>query len=55
VCFYYPHLPDYLEKIEIKNLRIGQSSIDFALQRHDKDVSVYVLHKEGEVEIKMVK
>ena len=54
-CFYYPHLPDYLEKIEIRNLCIGQSSIDFALQRHEKDVSVYVLHKDGEVEIKVVK
>jgi len=55
VCFYYPHLPDYLEKIEIKNLCIGQSSIDFVLQRYDEDVSVHVLHKDDDIGIKVIK
>jgi hypothetical protein len=37
--FGHPVLPDYLNYIEIRNLRIGDAAIDLLLCRHEQDVA----------------
>ena len=54
LLFDHPQLPEYLHRIQIKNLRVGKAVIDLAFQRHPQDVGVNVLRKEGDVEIAVV-
>jgi hypothetical protein len=44
---------DYLNNIEIRNLRIGEVSVDLALSRHAQDVSVNVLSKDRDVSVSL--
>jgi glycogen debranching enzyme len=55
VCFTYPLLPGFLRTLRIHNLRVGTASVDLLLRRHDDDVSINVLRREGDVEVRMVK
>lgn len=52
--FYHPQLPDYLDRLEITNLRVADGVIDLAFRRHPRDVGINVLHKEGDVEIAVI-
>lgn len=54
VRFDNPQLPDYLDWVRIKNLRIGDGTVDLALRRHPRDVGLNVEHKEGEIQIVVV-
>ena len=36
-------------------MRVGTASVDLLLRRHDDDVSINVLRREGDVEVRMVK
>ncbi len=51
VCFSYPVLPEFLQKIDIKNLRVGSGSLDLTLQRYEHDVGINVTKKVGNVKI----
>jgi glycogen debranching enzyme len=55
VNFHYPLLPDFLEEVEIRKLRVGEASVDLLLRRHGEDVGINVLHRQGDVQICMVK
>jgi glycogen debranching enzyme len=55
VEFRYARLPDYLAALEIRDLRVGEASVDLRLERHTSSVGVNVLRKEGEVEIVALK
>jgi glycogen debranching enzyme len=48
---YRPLLPDYLDWLQIKNLRVGNAVLDLGFSRHDRDVAVNVLRKEGDVDV----
>ncbi|MFV2061854.1 MAG: glycogen debranching N-terminal domain-containing protein [Gammaproteobacteria bacterium] len=51
VSFHYPVLPDYLQRLQITNLRIGDSVIDIAFRRHPNDVGINVIRKTGDVDV----
>jgi glycogen debranching enzyme len=55
LSFAHPILPPFLEEVEVHNLRVGRAVVDLAFLRHDNDVGIKVLRREGEVEITMVK
>ncbi|MEW6381275.1 MAG: amylo-alpha-1,6-glucosidase [bacterium] len=55
VCFYYPVLPEFLEEVEIKNLKVAGASIDLSIRRYVEDVGVVVLRREGTVEVIVIK
>jgi len=44
-------LPDYVDWVEIRGLRVGGGEVDLALRRHAQDVAINVLRKEGDVEV----
>jgi glycogen debranching enzyme len=55
LLFDAPVLPRFLRQVQIKNLRVGQAVVDLAFYRHEEDVGMNVLRRQGEVEIVMVK
>jgi glycogen debranching enzyme len=50
-----PVLPDFLQELEVRNLKVGDSSVDLVFQRRDGDVGINILKKEGDVKIVLVK
>ena len=55
LTFSQPVLPPFLEHIEIKNLRIGDATVDLSLEGRAKDVGINILRREGRVEIVVTK
>ncbi|MGH8601853.1 MAG: amylo-alpha-1,6-glucosidase, partial [Gammaproteobacteria bacterium] len=49
-----PLLPDYLDWLEIRNLRVGNGVLDLAFRRQKCDVAVNLLRKEGNTEVTVV-
>jgi glycogen debranching enzyme len=55
LSFSQPVLPPFLEHIEMKNLRIGDATVDLLLERHPKDVGINILRQQGQVEVVVTK
>jgi hypothetical protein len=55
VIFTRPHLPAFLSEVRINNLAVAGATADLHLVRHDYDVGVDVLGREGNVQIIVVK
>lgn len=55
VIFHHPILPRFLGEMQIKNLKVGTASVDLLLRRHDFDVGITVIRREGQVEVVSVK
>ncbi len=55
IYFHHPLLPDCLQEVHIKNLKVGQASVDLTLQRYAQDVGIQVTRREGRVEIVNIK
>lgn len=55
VSFSYSVLPEFLQEVRIKNLRVGGGSVDLLLRRHAQDVSISIDRREGNVEIMTIK
>ena len=54
IRFNHPQLPEYLSRVQICNLRLGDAVLDLSLERHRRDVGVNVLNMAGEVEVSVV-
>jgi len=54
ICFNYPLLPDFLERMVINNLKIGNAIVDLQLRRHPQDVGIKVMNKTGNVDITVI-
>jgi glycogen debranching enzyme len=46
-----PHLPSFLDEVILRNLRLGQSSLDLAIGRRGDEVAVQVLRRDGEISV----
>jgi glycogen debranching enzyme len=55
ICFTRPRLPHSLGELRIHNLEVGDATFDLLLVRHEQDVGVNVLRREGDVQISVVK
>ncbi len=49
-----PHLPDFLDEVMIRDLRLRGSSVDFVVRRHGNDVSVRPLRGAGDLRVAVV-
>jgi hypothetical protein len=54
VIFRHPRLPDPIDQVRIRNLRIGSGTIEILLRRYGRDVAVNVLDKTGGVEVEVL-
>ena len=55
IRFTEPQLPEFLEALVLRDLRLGESSSDLLLRREGGDVTLRVLAREGEVGIVQVR
>jgi glycogen debranching enzyme len=55
ICFNQPRLPHSLGELRIHNLSVAGASVDLLLVRHEHDVGVNVLRREGDVQIVVLK
>jgi glycogen debranching enzyme len=49
IKFYRPMLPDFLDHVHLRNLRLGGGSADVLLHRQGKNVTVTVTRREGDI------
>jgi glycogen debranching enzyme len=49
-----PRLPAFLDEVVLRNLRLGQSSIDLKISRRDEVAAVEVLRTEGNIQASVV-
>ncbi|WGS01314.1 amylo-alpha-1,6-glucosidase [Bradyrhizobium sp. ISRA443] len=49
-----PRLPDFLNEVVLRDLRLGASSVDLRLRRHDDEVSLEVLRTRGQIQVSIV-
>jgi len=49
-----PRLPSFLDEVVLRNLRLKQASVDLMVRRHDTEVSVEILRKQGQVQVSVV-
>jgi glycogen debranching enzyme len=51
IHFNNPTLPPFLEKVNIRNLKVGSAVIDMTFHRHQMDVTLNVTRKVGDVKV----
>ncbi len=55
VVFNRPRLPDFIDTLEIRRLRVGNERVDLRLVRHPEDVGVNVLDAKSTIDVSVVK
>ncbi|MBA2847672.1 amylo-alpha-1,6-glucosidase [Thermosulfuriphilus ammonigenes] len=55
IRFYHPILPDFLDRIWIKNLWLAGGKVDLLIRKLDGDVVINVFKKRGDFEVVVVK
>ncbi|MDH5392482.1 MAG: amylo-alpha-1,6-glucosidase [Gammaproteobacteria bacterium] len=51
IRFKNPQLPSFIHRLQITNLRFGESVIDLAFRQHPNDVGINVLRKVGDIDV----
>jgi glycogen debranching enzyme len=51
IHLYHTALPESLQRVEIRHLKVGAASLDFALERYTDSVGINILRRTGNVEI----
>jgi hypothetical protein len=51
LSFVRPLLPEFLDEIQIRNLKVGNGSVDILIGRRARNITVEVERREGLVEV----
>lgn len=51
VSFCNPMLPEFIDSLKIKNLKIGKGNADIKIEKHRNDVGINIQRKEGPVSV----
>ena len=54
IRFRNPRLPAFLNEVILRDLRLGSSTVDLRLRRHNDDVSLEVLRTRGKIQVSIV-
>lgn len=49
-----PRLPAFLNEVIVRDLSLGESSVDLRICRHDDDVSLEVMRTRGKISVSIV-
>lgn len=49
-----PRLPQFLDWLSVRGLRIGESTLDLMFRRHDSSVAVNLVRREGDAEVEVL-
>ncbi|HVV95119.1 MAG TPA: amylo-alpha-1,6-glucosidase [Hyphomicrobiales bacterium] len=55
IRFIQPELPDFLDEVTLRGIRLGGAQITLQMRRHGADVTMALLHREGDVNLVMSK
>ena len=50
-----PELPDFVKTVRVRNLSIGEASVDLVFERYALDVGTHLERRDGEVEVVVIK
>ena len=53
ISFHSPRLPEYVEWVRLRDLRVGGGSVDLLLQRYDHSVGVQVTRKDPMISVRI--
>ena len=53
IRFRNPHLPAFLSEVTLRDLSLGDSSVDLRLRRHGDDISLEVIRSHGRIRVSM--
>lgn len=51
ICAHHMALPESIDAVRVRNLKVGNASVDLAFERRAKTVALDILRRDGEVEI----
>ncbi|HEX6259132.1 MAG TPA: hypothetical protein VFZ51_00665, partial [Woeseiaceae bacterium] len=51
IVLHHPRLPEFLDEVSLRNLRLQNASVDLLLRRHGNDVAINVLRRSGDVAV----
>jgi glycogen debranching enzyme len=51
IRFFQPYLPEFLHRMEIRDLEVGNASVDLVLTRQARDVTIHLSQRTGKVKI----
>ena len=51
----HPALPEALPSLQIRNVRIGNASVDLGFERHAEAVAIDILKRSGDIEVVSIK
>jgi glycogen debranching enzyme len=49
-----PQLPEFLDEVILRNLRLGQSSVDLSVRRHGNEISLQVIRSNGHIQVSAI-
>jgi glycogen debranching enzyme len=49
-----PRLPSFLDRVVLRNVRLGKASVDLGVSRHDDNVAVEIIGSEGTIHVSVV-
>jgi glycogen debranching enzyme len=55
LVFTRPALPEFLESVRIRNLKVGEGSVDVLVERYADDVGINVLRRRGRIDVVAIK
>jgi glycogen debranching enzyme len=55
LVFSHPALPAFLPEVRLRGLRVGEGRVDLQLERHERDVGVNVLERDGDIRVLVMK
>ena len=52
--FLHPMLPDFLDRLRLTDVRVGEALVDVLFERHDRELGVKVIRKRGDLDVSVV-
>jgi glycogen debranching enzyme len=54
ICFDSPHLPESIQQLDIKGLKVDDGAVDLSLTRQAEDVAVHVNRRSGKLDVLVI-
>jgi glycogen debranching enzyme len=55
LSFNHPALPEWLGELNLRGLRVGAAQLDLDIRRHERDVEINVVNRQGNVQVIVTK
>jgi hypothetical protein len=49
-----PRLPAFLDEVLLRNLRLGDASVDLQVRRHQEEVSLDIPRAKGDIQVSII-